>query len=313
MDNLAVAKNNNELFQGISENLFNRFVSFIDARPKTVETYKRALRQFFRFLLLRGIKYPVREDLVAFREELRISHKPCTIQLYIVALRQFFKWTAQEKLFPDIAASIKGAKIEREHKKDWLNSRQARDLLSSIDKSIPLGVRDFAIISLMLTTGLRTIEVARANLEDLRPLGESTVLYIQGKGRDEKTEYIKISGPVEQAIREYLRIGGPLDSGEALFRSFSNQNRQGRLSQRSISGIVKNRLKAAGYYSDRLSAHSLRHTAVTLALLNGEKLEDVQRFARHASVNSTLIYAHNIDMLNNSCANSVSDSIFNQG
>lgn len=298
-------------YQDITEGLFTRFIAFIDASPKTAETYSRALRQFFRFLSQRGIVRPTREDVIAFREEIRRDHKPGTIQLYIAAMRQFFKWTAQEGLYPDITENVKGVKLGREHKKDYLTSAQSREILSAIDirSEGKQGARDYAMLAVMLTTGLRTIEVARANVEDMRTLGDGMVLYIQGKGCDEKTEYVKITMPVEQAICRYLAMAGPVRQGP-LFRSLSNRNKEQRLTTRSISGIVKTRMQAAGYDSDRLTAHSLRHTAVTLALIKGEKLENVQRFARHASLSATLIYAHTIDMENNSCSASIANAIF---
>lgn len=56
----------------------------------------------------------------------------------------------------------------------------------------------------MVTCGLRTIEVVRADVEDLRTLGSKTVLYVQGKGKDEKSDYVIITREVEKAIRSYL-------------------------------------------------------------------------------------------------------------
>lgn len=311
MNSLVATQQNAVAYQGISESLFNRFVEFIDARPKTVETYSRALRQFFRFLSLRGIMQPTREDVIAFREEMRQTHKPGTIQLYIVAVRQFFKWTAQEGFFPNIAENVKGAKLDREHKKDYLTSAQSKEVLSSIDSESQQGARDYAMLSLMLTTGLRTIEVARANVEDLRTVGDSTALYIQGKGRDEKTEYVKIAAPVERAIRAYLKTVGPVEKGQPLFRSLSNQNKDRRLTTRSISGIVKTRLQAAGYDDDRLTAHSLRHTAATLNLLNGATLAETQQLLRHSNINTTMIYDHHLQRANNNSEARIAGAIFN--
>jgi integrase/recombinase XerC len=311
MNSLAVIQGGGAT--AVTESLFFRFVEFMDAKPKTIETYTRALRQFFRFLSLRGIARPTREDVIAFRNELRGRCKPGTIQLYIIAVRQFFKWTAQAGLFPNVAENIKGAKLDREHKKDHLTSAQAKDVLDGIDQGGVQGLRDYAILALMLTTGLRTIEVARSNIEDLRTVGDGAALYIQGKGRDEKTEYVKLASPAERAVRTYLKAAGTPDKGQPLFRSLSNQNKAQRLTTRSISRIVKTCLQAAGYDDDRLTAHSLRHTAVTLALMRGETLQDVQRFARHSSMNTTVIYAHNIDMAKNSCSNSIASALFERG
>lgn len=80
--------------------------------------------------------------------------------------------------------------------------------------------------------------------------------------------------------------------------------------RRSISGLVKARLKQAGYNSDRLTAHSLRHTAVTLSLIGGQSLQEVQQFARHINITTTQIYAHNLDRANNKCEETIANAIF---
>ena len=112
----------------------------------------------------------------------------------------------------------------------------------------------------MITSGLRTIEVIRANIEDMRTVADFTALFLQGKGHDEKTQYVKIPEPVEKAIREYLKARGTAKPTEPLFESVSNRNVKGRMTTRSISRIAKNHLVDSGLDSDRLTAHSLRHT-----------------------------------------------------
>lgn len=297
--------------QSLGEELFTRFITFLDSTPKTVETYTRALRQLFKYLSLNGITQPQREDIIAFREELKASgHKPTTVQNYITATKLFFKWTAQEGFYPNVAEHLKGARLNRGHKKDYLTSRQVKEVLNSIERDSIKGLRDYAILTLMVTGGLRTIEVIRADIADLRIVGENSVLYVQGKGREEKTEYVKISMQVEKAIRTYLVARGETDETKPLFTSTSNNNKGERLTTRSISGIVKERLKNAGYDSSRLTAHSLRHTAVTLSLLAGKDIAEVQQFARHANIATTMIYNHALDQAKNSCSEAISQAIF---
>lgn len=290
---------------------FERYISYLDASPKTVETYTKALRQFFKYLSVHGIRQPKREDVIAFRDDLKASGlKPTTVQNYITATRIFFKWTEQEGLYPNIAEHIKGAKLDKNHKKDYLTSRQAKEVLSNIGKETEEGLRNYAILSLMVTGGLRTIEVSRADVEDLRTLGENTVLFVQGKGREEKTEYIKISAPVEKAIRQYLKARQNVEEGQPLFTSTSNNSKGNRITTRTVSGIVKTALKNAGYDSARLTAHSLRHTAITLALLAGREITEVQQFARHANLNTTMIYNHALDQSKNGCSDAITNAIF---
>lgn len=295
----------------ITGELLTRWIEYLDAAPKTVETYARAIRQLWRYLQLNGITQPQREDILAFRDDLKASgHKPSTVQNYITATRLFFQWLETERLYPDITKHLKGAKLDRSHKKDYLTSSQVKEILQSIDRSTQQGVRDYAIMTLMITGGLRTIEVSRANIEDLRTMGDSTVLFIQGKGREEKTDYVKISAPVEKAIRAYLRSRSDAPAAAPLFASMSNNSRGRRMSTRSISAVAKERMQAAGYDSERLTAHSLRHTAVTLSLLAGKDITEVQQFARHANIATTMIYNHALDKSKNSCSAAIADAIF---
>lgn len=295
----------------ITYDTFERFISYLDASPKTIETYTKALRQFFNYIGLHGIRKPQREDVLAFRDDLKASGlKPTTVQNYITATRIFFKWTAQEGLYPNIAEHVKGAKLDKNHKKDYLTSRQAKEVLAGVQTDSEEGLRNYAILSLMVTGGLRTIEVSRADVEDLRTVGESTVLYIQGKGREEKTEYIKISAPVEKAIRSYLKARENVEEGQPLFTSTSNNSKGKRITTRTVSGLVKTALRNAGYDSTRLTAHSLRHTAITLALLAGREITEVQQFARHANLNTTMIYNHALDQAKNGCSDAISSAIF---
>lgn len=297
--------------QELTEETYRRFVAFLDVKEKSTETYTRNLRQMFRYFAEHGIRSPQREDILSYRESLKERGlKPTTVQGYITSARLFFQWTEQERIYPNIAAHIKGAKLNREHKKDYLTSKQSKAVLAGIDRSSLTGLRDYAIVALTMTDALRTIEVSRADIGDLRALGDDTVLYIQGKGRDEKAEYVKVRPQVEEAIRAYLKARGESDPAAPLFASESNNSKGGRMSTRSISGICKAAMVGAGYNSSRLTAHSLRHTGVTLALLSGESLEEAQQYARHANIATTMIYNHAIDKAKNSCAAAVANAIF---
>lgn len=291
---------------------YKNYAAFLDAAPRTVQTYTNNIRQFAKWMHQQEITQPTRQDIIAFRDDLKKRCKPSTVQNYITALRLFFRWTAQAGLYPDIADHIKGAKLDTSHKKDYLSADQIRDILANIDTRTAKGKRDYSIFALMVTGGLRDIEVSRANIEDLTQRGGCTVLYLQGKGREERTEYIKVVPAVEKHIREYLRTRKEAKGKQPLFTSLSNNNKGERLTPKSISSIVKNRLIDAGYNSDRLTAHSLRHTAVTLSLIGGLPLEEVQQFARHKNISTTQIYAHNLDRAKNRSEDTIARSIFEE-
>lgn len=298
----------------LSYALFDDFISFLDVSAGSVRTYKNAIKQMFIYFQDNGIVRPTYDDIRTYRDYLKQTCKPSTVQLYVVAIRQFFKWTAQRGIYPNVAEGVKGAKLDREHKRDYLTADAVKNVLNGIDTDTLQGKRDVALIALSVTAGLRTVELQRADIGDLATAGGNNVLFVQGKGHEEKAVYVKLPAQTETLIREYLasraKAGYTVNPGDALFISTSNHNQGDRMTTRSISRIVKEHLKEAGYNSDRLTAHSLRHSAVTLALLQGQDLAEVQAFARHRDISTTMIYNHAVDQEKNACSQAVADSIF---
>lgn len=280
--------------RGLSPEYFTKYISQLDASPKTVGIYSGALKQFYHYLTFRGITEPTGETIKDFRRHLLETCSPNTVQLYMTATRLFFQWLESEGLYSNITIGIKGAKISRQHSKDHLTSSQVLNILQSINNP-----RDKAIFLLMITAGLRCIEVVRANVEDIRNIGDSPVLFLQGKGRAEKNEFVKLSAHTLKAILFYLSTRGNPEGKEPLFCSEANRNSGERLTTISISRIVKTALRKAGYDSNRLTAHSLRHTAATLNLINGGSIEETRQLLRHSNINTTMIYCHSLDRINN--------------
>ena len=296
--------------QTVSADLFKRWIAYIDASPKTVATYTRAIKRFFLYLQAAGISQPTRETVVQYREYLKQDHKPTTVQSYLTAVKLFFQWTDQEGLYPDIANHVKGAKLDTGHKRDYLTSKQAARLLEGVDRSSLKGLRDYAILSLMVTTGLRTVSVIRADIQDIRTVGDDVALFYQGKGHEEKATFVKLAPPVEEAIRAYLKARGPADKTAPLFASIAHRNSGQRMTTRSISRLAKEHLVNIGLDSDRLTAHSLRHTAATLNLLNGGTIEETKQLLDHVSIDTTLIYSHALERAKNKSEIRIAKAVF---
>ena len=297
----------------ITWELYTRFVSFIDALPRTVESYTKTLRYFFAYLAERGITHPTRVDVIAYRDALKETHKATTVQAYMVPVRLFFRWAEQERIYPDVADRVKGAKVgRRTHRKQALTSNQARTILDVVPHDTERGLRDYAIIALMLTGGLRTIEVSRATVGDIGINGDDAVLYVKGKGDDDVNAYVKLPAPVEKAIRAYLVTRGKVADTAPLFASTSNNTAGQSMTTRSISGLVKDYMRTAGYDSDRLTAHSLRHTAATLNLLNGGTLEETQELLRHSNPATTMIYTHTTNRTSNNSEARIANILFKE-
>ena len=309
--NALTVQNTSVMTTELKADLLSRFIAYADIKEKSKETYLRCVKQFFVFMRSKGITAPSREDVLAYRDELKATHKASTVQTYITALKVFFKWCEIEGLYKNVAEHIKGARIDRSiHKKDALTASQAHDVISSIKTDTLQGARDYALLTLMITTGLRTIEIERANIEDMRTTAGYSALYVQGKGRDDKSECVKLDPKVERAIRAYLALRGVNDPKAPLFSTCGNRNQNGRISTRSLRRIVKDHLREIGLDSDRLTAHSLRHTAGTLALLNGSSIRDVQQMLRHTNITTTMIYSHELDRAANNSELNIANAIF---
>lgn len=296
MENLVIK---NDALQNVNAGIagiIEQYIGQLDVKPKSKETYRKSLKQFINFVDTRDNKALLnRSDILAYKAYLLENYTACTVSSYLTAVKGLFTYLEAEKISPNIANGIKGAKHQQGFRKDALTVEQAKLLLTGIGTATIEGKRDFALVNLLVRTGLRTIEAERADIDDIRQEGGEALLYIQGKGRDSKDAFVVLTESTQKPIRDYLKARGKLDKGAPLFASHSDRNNGGRLTTRSISRIAKESLKHVGIESDRLTAHSLRHTAVTFSLIGGASIQEAQSLARHQNINTTLIYAHNIN------------------
>lgn len=271
---------------------FLSFINYLDLSDTTIKSYKGALKVFSDYLSANNITKPTREDIIAYRTYLiDKGYKPTSIHSYINSVKEFFKWLDYSGLYKNIAINIKGIRISNSiHRKDSLTLDQAQDLLNYFKRDTLESKRDYALTLLALNNGFRTIEIARADINDLTNKNGYRVLYVRGKGHQEKDRTSKVSALLDNAIRDYLSMRKPLNESEPLFTSISDRNNGGRLTTRSIRRIIKNALRGIGLDSERLSAHSLRHTTATLNIMLGGTLEETQELLRHENPNTTMIY-----------------------
>lgn len=295
-----------------NNNLFEQFISYTDVKETTLQGYLVCIRQFIKWMKENGIEQPQREDIKAYKKYLELQDFTAgTKAQYLRAVKHFFKWTASEGFYPNIADNIKGAKVKHDNtKKEAFTETDIKAILESIDRTTEAGKRDYAMILLSVTGGLRIIEMQRANVQDIQTIKGQKVLYIQGKGRDEKDEYTKLIPEVAAAIEDYLQIRPPYKKQDPLFVGTGNRARGARLSEPSISRIIKTVFKAAGYDCDKLTAHSLRHTSNTLLFKSGADLYTVQKHARHSDPKTTEIYIHSLDREKDRSEQAIYNQIF---
>jgi len=290
-------------------------------------TYSRALLQFFNFLKAEGkaAAAPTRVDVVNYKNFLLTAVQPngeryssLTVCSYLNAVRLFFQWAEGEGLYSNIARNIRSPKHTNKHRKQHLTKEKVAELLNFYRESGKAdALRNFALVNLLVRTGLRTAEAVSANIEDIAFIGGRRVLYIQGKGHTEKDAYIVLTDKAYFPLRDYLatRVTSPK---QPLFISNSNHKAKtatgessSRLTTRSVRGIVREGLDFIGLDSEDFTAHSLRHTTAVAILAAGGGVDEVRVQLRHASTNTSLIYVQSYT--EDSRLNSVSsllDSVF---
>ena len=271
------------------------FIASQDVRDSSRNLYTRTLSQFFLWIEKTGkeIKHLNREDILEYKDSLLESAlSSLTISSYLVVVRKFYEWTEGLKIYPNIAKGIKTPRRKQAFKKQHLTENKIGDLLEYYrEKSL----RDFAIVNLLLRTGLRTIEAVRADVGDITFKGEKRVLLVWGKGHTEKDSFVVLTDKTWLPIREYLDSRKGVKAGDPLFISNSRRNGGERLTTRTISGICKEGLREVGLDGKEFTAHSLRHTTAVEILKNGGEITDVQRVLRHTSPVTSQIYTESIE------------------
>lgn len=270
------------------------FAASQDVKKSSRDLYRRAVSLFFAWVSSTGrnIATLTAADVLAYKDEhLAGGLSTLTIGGYVNALRRFYTWTESVKIYPNIAASVHAPRRKMEFRKQPLSVAKVGEL---IQYESGQSLRDRAIVNLMVRTGLRCVEVSRANVGDIQFIGcdNTRVLMVQGKGRDEKDNFVVLTDTAAAYIADYLNTRKGLKDSDPLFVCESNHAANGgRLTTRTISTIAKNGLKAIGLDNKAFTAHSLRHTAGTNVLRAGGSLEQAQMMLRHASPATTEIYA----------------------
>lgn len=303
--------------------IIEEFIASCHGSETTQKTYRNACRVLVNYFASKRIANPTTADVDLFINELRTAKKsPNTIRLYVTVTKLFFSFLAKKGKYPDVVAETAPLKLRKSatHRRDALEREQAKKLLNSIKESKIedklVTCRDKAIIALCLQAGLRTVEVARADVKDLHEDDGFWLLDVQGKGRLNKDETVKVAMPVARLILRYLELRGGYDmlqnTDAPLFTSTSNNNSKfgNRYSEQSIGKMIKARMKACGIDSPKWVAHSLRHTAATAAIEAGVDLREVSAMLRHSSVVTTTTYLHDMSVKKRRAELAVADALF---
>lgn len=274
----------------------NTFVHSLDVKDSSRQTYARGIQQFFTWTAAQGHDLATmdRNQILEYKSYLIRTKSVRTAAGYLNIVRQFYQYAESIKMYPNIARSIKAPKKDNVYKRQPLTADQAKELIMYY-KGIQCK-RDYAIVNILLHTGVRTAELISANIADLTTREGIPVLIVKKKGSDAKESIVKLSGPAYDALINYMNAErSTAGQNEPIFVSRSNHGRNERITTKSIRRIIKAGLRAIGIDDPNISTHSLRHTGATLVYDATQDIEAVRMFCRHQSINTTQIYIHTRD------------------
>lgn len=285
------------------EEKINEYISFLDLKEISKESYRKLLNQYKNYLEDNSITNPNRNVILAYKEYL-IKNKlsSSTIQKTLVVLRGFYRHLKLNNIDEDITYAVKGVKVATTYKRQPLTEKDIRKVIHNAKKKAvdEKGKRNLAIIVILFTTGLRAIEMERADIEDIEVVGDSYVLYIQGKGRDDKDNYVKLTEDVYAILIDYLQMRNQdnfTDKNNPLFTTYLRNKTEIRMKTAVIRTMIKETFRSIGLDSRAFSAHSTRHSFATLSLIQGASILEVKESLRHSSITSTQIYSHLVEKM----------------
>jgi site-specific recombinase XerD len=262
----------------------------------------RAISPFLVWCEERGLELLQVEPMMvaAYIERLTQERAPQTVKQHLAAIRMLFDWLVTGQIVPfNPAASVRGPRYSiKKGKTPVLSAQETRKLLDSIDTSHIVGLRDRALIGIMVYSFARVSAIVHMRVRDYYPQGKRYWIRLHEKGG--KFHEVPVHHTAEQYLDEYIEAAGIFDEkSKPLFRSTRGRNRE--LTARAMSRfdaykMIKRRAEDARI-SAEIACHTFRATGITEYLRNGGTIEKAAQIAAHESTRTTQLYNRTADDL----------------
>lgn len=265
-------------------NVFREYLKESGYAESTISNRVYYLKRFFEYLGPVDIREVGRKDIHAFLTSLTDTDlKQNSKRMLHSSIKVFFRALyVKEIILVNPAEDSFSFLTEKKETKVILSETELAGFLDNVDITKPLGLRDRTIFELLYATGMRSGEAARLRAEDIKRKSR-TILIRHTKNRRDRVV------PVTETAMEFLTVylgrrkGGPVFLGET-----------GVLQASSMNKRFKKHLADQGIYRKGLTIHSLRHSAAVHLLQNGADIRYVQELLGHDSLESTVIYTHQL-------------------
>lgn len=264
--------------------------------PRTRRAYQIDLADFCSFVGLSAVeefRAVTRAHVLAWRAQLeQRSLAGATIRRKLAALASLFDYLLEQNAVAggNPVHGVKRPRIEsNEGKTPALGDYQAKALLEAPPAETLKGMRDRAILAVLLYHGLRREECAQLQTSALQD--RRGIKHLQVKGKGGKTRYLPLHPVAAERIHVYLEHDSERELGHGpLFRSIRGKTTGAGIGADGLYKVVAQWARVAGIEVDGLGVHGLRATAATNALEHGADIAKVQTWLGHANVSTTRLY-----------------------
>lgn len=282
----------------ITTNTISEFLDNLDISRVSERSYRSALNSFYTYLVSKGIKTNQLTNITAidYKRYMIDNHlSQETIRIRVQVLKKYSRYLYNNNLASDFANSLKVPAPYRGFKKQPLSSDQLNRLLDAIPQNTISGLRDIAIVTMMIVFGLRECEISRLDIGDIRLIDEEYRLYVQGKGKLDKSDSFVMDDDVMTRVNYYLDNRDSYTDESPLFVNHGPSSKSDRMTPSMVGKVVVKYMRAVGLPSPNFTAHSLRHTTATNLILAGLSIYETQQYMRHSSTKTTELYTKYAD------------------
>jgi site-specific recombinase XerD len=288
------------------QDIFRQWLASLKAKAKagiisdrTATAYASNGNAWLDFIGCQDIERPGPADVVAWVGELHeAGQKPSTVNAKLAAVKAFYGWAETAQLYPAIARSVKGPRVQKDEPLECLDTAGVAALLELVDGEALASLRDRALLHVLYSTACRLVSLHSINVADLDQ--ETGEMAYKGKGDASKARKAYLGSGALDAVLAYLeareKAEGELAPDAPLFAAVGNKAGGARLSTRSMRRVVVGLMERAGHISRDtegkirrprvFSAHSLRRSSITAAA-DAVGLEAAQTLAGHADARTT--------------------------
>ncbi|MGY6164109.1 tyrosine-type recombinase/integrase [Paraburkholderia strydomiana] len=293
-----------EVVTAAGERASIRFLEFFASairNPHTRRAYARAAGDFLGWCAGAGVRSLTEVQplhVAAWIERQTQTHSAPTVKQRLAAIRHLFDWLVTGQIVPhNPAASVRAPSHSvKTGKTPVLDAVEARQLLDRIDVTTPIGLRDRALIALMVFSFARVGAALAMRVEDVYV--QQRRLWVRLREKGGKAHAMPCHHTLEAYLQAYLEQTGLRDEPKSpLFRTIARGTAQlspRPLPQANAYAMVRRRAVAAGI-GTMIGNHTFRATGITAYLKNGGTLENAAAMASHASTRTTQLYDRRCD------------------